>query len=48
MKRNSQWLRLRASMAGCVGLVPGGGTMIPHVEWWGKGKKRGETKTQVI
>ena len=31
-----QWLRLGASTAGGVGLIPGRGTKIPHVAWRGK------------
>ena len=30
-----QWLRLRASNAGCVGSVPGWGTKIPHAKQHG-------------
>ena len=30
-----QWLRLRGSTAGGVGLIPGWGTKIPHAPWHG-------------
>ena len=33
-----QWLRLHALNAGGTGLVPGGGTEIPHVTWCGQKK----------
>ena len=36
-----QWLRLRASNAGGVGLIPGQGTKIPHAS---KTKKKKEKK----
>ena len=35
-----QWLRLRASTAGGMGLIPGQGTKIPHAARCSKNKKR--------
>ena len=29
-------LRLHASNAGSMGLIPGQGTKIPHATWWGQ------------
>ena len=37
-----QWLRLHASTAGGVGLIPGWGTKIPHAMWRKKKKKKSE------
>ena len=34
-----QWLRFCASNAGGMGLIPGGGTKIPHAAWYGQLKK---------
>ena len=31
-----QWLRLHASNAGGMGLIPGQGTKIPHATGWGQ------------
>ena len=35
-----QWLRLHAPKAGGMGSIPGRGTRISHVTWWGQKKKR--------
>ena len=35
-----QWLRLRASQAGDMGLIPGQGTKILHASRCGKEKKK--------
>ena len=35
-----QWLRLCASNAGDVGLIPGWGTKISHAMWHGQKKKK--------
>ena len=35
-----QWLRLRTSTAGGVGLIPGGRTKIPHALWCAAKKKK--------
>ena len=40
-----QWLRLPASNAGDVGLIPGQGTKIPHAEQHSQKKKK-ERKNQ--
>ena len=34
-----QWLRLCISNAEATGSIPGQGTKIPHVAWYGKFKK---------
>ena len=34
------WLRFCASNAGSMGLIPVGGTQIPHVVWYGQLKKK--------
>ena len=34
-----QWLRLCASTAGIVGLMPGRGTKILHAKWYSQKKK---------
>ena len=39
-----QWLRLCASQAGGVGLIPGQGTEIPHAAWCGQKRKGGKKK----
>ena len=36
-----QWLRLRASTAWGVGLIPGQGTKIPHITQYSRKKKKG-------
>ena len=35
-----QWLRLYASNAGGMGLIPGQGPKIPLVTWHGQGEKK--------
>ena len=35
-----QWLRLRASVAGGAGLIPGQGTKILHAVWSGQKRKK--------
>ena len=35
-------LKQQASNGGGMGLIPGGGTKIPHAAWRGKKKKRAE------
>ena len=35
-----QWLKLRASNAGGVGLTPGQGSKIPHAVQYGKKKEK--------
>ena len=35
-----QWLRLHTSDTGDMGLIPGGGTRIPHATWHGQKQKR--------
>ena len=39
-----QWLRLCASTAGGLGLIPGQGTKIPHATWHNQKKKNKKTK----
>ena len=36
----AQWLRFRASNADGTILIPGWGTMIPHIVWYGQLKKK--------
>ena len=43
-----QWLRRRASNAGGAGLVPGGGTKIPHAARPKKQKERKKNKEALI
>ena len=39
-----QWLGFRPSTAGGTGLIPGGGTKIPHAKWHGQKKEKGKRK----
>ena len=43
-----QWLRLHASTAGGVGLIPGCGTKIPHATQHGKKKKKKKIGTSLV
>ena len=38
----AQWLRFRASNADGTILIPGWGTKIPHIVWYGQLKKKKE------
>ena len=40
-----QWLRLSASTAGGMGLIPGQGTKIPYATWHNPKKKKKKKKT---
>ena len=40
-----QWLRLSASSAGGMSLIPGQGTEIPHVTWYSQKKKQKKKRT---
>ena len=42
-----QWLRLSASSAGGMSLIPGQGTEIPHVTWYSQ-KKKTKKKTNKL
>ena len=40
-------LRLHASNAGSMGLIPGQGTKIPHATWWGQKIKQIKKKKRI-
>ena len=44
----AQKLRLHASTAGGVGLIPGGGTKILHTGWHGQKLKRNSSAILII
>ena len=43
-----QWLRLCTSNAGCMGLIPGWGTQIPHAAWHGPNKQEKNLKRNEV